>query len=330
MSGKLSGETFLVFSAFIVLILSASYCSAIGISPSRSTVFFQPGLQETHEFYVINNADELLEVELYKKGELADYVTLEKEYSIIGANDRELFTYELNLPESLNGYGIFDTRIGAREADSDESSMMGGRAGVESQLWVIKLYEGSYCEVKLTVNDAYTGTVVSFGVNVFNFGTESIEGSGVLEISDSSSQKVTSIDLGEASIGSAEFEELYASWDTGEADAAAGQYSAKVVFVYSGEESSAQKWFSLIDKDSENDDSTSGGETSQEGQSGGLVIAPEEQQDIFGLNMSEIIIILIVLVIFIVVIIYFIKNRGKSDSQGAAPASAGIVNEPQG
>jgi len=220
---------------------------ALGISPSRVIIDFQPDLQEIREYTVINNEDEAKTVELYKKGDLADYIILHDTFYALSPNERKTFSYDINLPDSLEGYGIFDTRIGAMET-APEGSMMGGRAAVESQLWIRKLFEGTYIELSLLASDGYAGNIVPISLKITNFGTEDAACSGLLEIFYSD-QKITEFEMSETVIASTGNTDFDIQWNT--VDASAGEHTAKATLLCNTQEFTAEKIFILIQEDGE-------------------------------------------------------------------------------
>ena len=93
--------------AFILIILVIiNQAMALGITPGRTTIDFQPGLEKEIEFSVINNEQKDMRVLFRAEGELARYITLKAESSIVefsASESEKKFAYAVKLPESLSG-----------------------------------------------------------------------------------------------------------------------------------------------------------------------------------------------------------------------------------
>ena len=62
--------------AVLAFLMLCGPVMAIGLSPARQEVDFQPGFEHNYSFYVINTEDRELDVEFYVSGDLAEYITL--------------------------------------------------------------------------------------------------------------------------------------------------------------------------------------------------------------------------------------------------------------
>ena len=105
--------------AFVALLLSLSFLPgvfAIGISPARITMDFEPGLSKTIEYIVFNNENKVLYVEMYKKGDLSQYITLHQISASLQPGEAKTFTFDLKLPQEISTPGVHDNRIGAIES----------------------------------------------------------------------------------------------------------------------------------------------------------------------------------------------------------------------
>ncbi|MFH1445052.1 MAG: hypothetical protein ABIF08_01060, partial [Nanoarchaeota archaeon] len=223
----------LVLLVFVLALSSMiAGSNALGISPSRVIIDFQPDLQETREYTIINNEDKTKTVELYKKGDLANCITLYDTSYALSPGERKTFSYDIDLPDSLEGYGIFDTRIGAVES-APEGSMMGGRAAVESQLWIRKLFEGTYLELSILASDGYAGNIIPISLKITNYGTEDAACSGLLDIFYSD-QNITEFEMSETVIASTGNTDFDIQWNT--VDASAGEHTAKATLLCNTQE----------------------------------------------------------------------------------------------
>ncbi|MFH1445375.1 MAG: hypothetical protein ABIF08_02755 [Nanoarchaeota archaeon] len=246
----MDGKKLIILTLVLSFSCMISSSEAIGVSPSRLVIDFEPGLQEIREFSILNNGENTLNIEIYKKGDLAEYITLYDTASSLEPGERKYFTYDINLPETLEGFGIFDTRIGAVEA-APEGSMMGGRAAVESQLWIKKLFDGKYAEVNLILNNIYAGDIMNFRIKISNFGTETIDCDTILKIYNSNDESVKEIALEDIVISFDVVDYLNSEWDTETVEA--GDYKAVAIVSYNGKEATDEKMFTLVQTEFEDE-----------------------------------------------------------------------------
>ena len=68
----------LTLGLVIFLLLSIYNASAIGVTPARKTLQFEPGLEQTVTFKILNNEHKDFTAYVYAEGDLKEYVTAEK------------------------------------------------------------------------------------------------------------------------------------------------------------------------------------------------------------------------------------------------------------
>lgn len=233
----------------IALILSAASAGdacALGIGPGRVELDFQPGLSQTLEYLILNNEQKDVTVEVYVGGDLSEYVSCSADTLHFSPQEvTKTFTCDLRLPDSIETPGVRDTRIGvveSMEAVSTEGATMGGRVGVESQLWVRVPYPGYYAEIGLSAPNTAIGEDVMFTLKVSNKGTEPFTASGTIKVFDAA-RELASLDAGQASLQPGESRELTASWPT--EGRGAGEYRAIATVDYSGNIKEAEAMFRI-------------------------------------------------------------------------------------
>ncbi|MDD5416566.1 MAG: hypothetical protein PHU12_01165, partial [Candidatus Aenigmarchaeota archaeon] len=64
----------IIFAISFLIMANLTY--AIGISPARLIIDFEPGMSDTYEYSVINSESRTIYGQVYVKGDLKDYVTL--------------------------------------------------------------------------------------------------------------------------------------------------------------------------------------------------------------------------------------------------------------
>ncbi len=233
----------LYLTVFLTLIFLSGNALALGITPSRTVMDFEPGLSRTITFHIINNENKAMDIEIYKKGDLSDYITLSTErISLSPADSMKGFTTTINLPQSIEGTGRHDNRIGIVEAAPAEGGTMGARIGVEAQLWINVPHEGMYAEIGLSVPDVELGETAVFSINIANKGTEDMTASGKILVYRNDVQ-VAVLNAGQVFIETGQTRTLKPEWST--QGVSAGQYRAVAVVDYPGETLQAEKTFSI-------------------------------------------------------------------------------------
>jgi hypothetical protein len=233
----------LVFLAIILLFLISPQISALGISPGRTTIDFEPGLEKTIKVNVVNTENKEMGVVLYAKGELKDIITFSEDTLLFSADEKEkTFTYSLKLPESMSRPGLYTGEIIALEVPPEgvkEGAVIGATVAVTTQLYVNVPYPGKYIEFDLDILEKEGE--VSFYIPVINKGEEDINELGSSIEIYSGTDKIKEIDLEKISIESEKREELIAKW----ADATPGNYLAKLILNYDSEEEILEKNFKV-------------------------------------------------------------------------------------
>jgi len=232
----------LIATALLVSLLLTNTVYAIGISPSRTEIDFEPGLSETFTFYVVNTEKKAMDVGVYKTGDLSEYITLStNSLSFSQVDSVKSFTVTLNLPQSIEKPGISDNRIGIIESLL-EGIGIGARAGVEAQLWVRVPYPGYYAEVGFDAPDVAVGDTTNFTISITSRGTESMTASGRILVYDGEVQ-IATLDAGQVSLEPDESKTLQAEWST--QGIKPGLYRAVASVNYPGKTVEVEKTFHI-------------------------------------------------------------------------------------
>lgn len=236
---------FLSLTILLSFLLEDVY--AIGVGPSRIVVDFEPNLKKTFTYNVINNEGREIQVEMYVKGALKDYVTLHQTSGKLATREVKVFSFELSLPSMLETPGTYDTRIGVVETLPTirrEGATVGARAGVEMQLWVKVPYPGKYIEIALTAANIKLGEPADFTISISNLGELDVTAKDDVTIFDPSNNLITTVYAGEAFIKSKETGKLFATWTTTK-DVKPGTYRAVATVKYDGKNATTQKTFKV-------------------------------------------------------------------------------------
>ncbi len=225
--------------ALVIFISSAASASAIGVTPGRTTIDFEPGLEKTVTFTILNDEHKAFNAYIYVEGGLSDYITIDQ-YSMdfTESDESKSFTYRVNLPEKLDPPGDHWGRIVVLELPGGLSGSTGkmqitGTVAVVQQLRVKVPFPGKYAQLYLTVDEAEPGETVRFYVKIDNMGKEDIENAVAdIEIVGPNNEQIASLEAGPVSVPSMEKGKLVADW---KADVRPGEYHA-VAVVRHGEE----------------------------------------------------------------------------------------------
>ncbi len=227
---------FLIIMMFsILLIVNIPQASALGISPGRTTINYEEGLQREIKFSVLNSEYKGMKVSLSVQGELKDYVKLSQdlvEFRTIDEN-KEL-TYTVNLPVSLKDKpGLHSAEIVALEdlKDEGEGTHIGATVAVLTQFYVYVPCPGKCIEADLEIVENGEGNPADLFIPVISRGKQKIdEIHAVIEIISVNGDKIDSIETNSASIDAGSRTELSGKWNSTKN----GEYTAKIKVYYDG------------------------------------------------------------------------------------------------
>lgn len=236
--------------AVILLVLSIGPASvqAIGITPGRTTMDFEPGLQKDVSFAVINNEKKDMKVLLYvKEGDLADIITLYN--TLVDFSDDEeskSFRYTVKLPQAIEKPGKHTIEIVAKELPKNvegAAPQVGATTAVITQLIIKVPYQGKYAEIELMIPTVNAGDPVTFFVKANNLGDQDIlRAKARIEILGPTNEVIKVLETAEKPIGAKKREELLATW---EGEINPGAYHAVATLDYDGKLARAEQNFAV-------------------------------------------------------------------------------------
>ncbi len=219
--------------------------SGLGITPGRTTIDFQEGLEKEISFSVLNNEHKNIEVIFLIQGELNESITLfENNIDFLASEESKQFTYKIKLPQNLEP-GLHTAEIVAFEIPkaSSEGTYVGATVAVVTQLHVYVPCPGKCIDATLNVLDAEQNSTATFIVPVINRGKVGIrDARAIIDIYSPLNEKVGTIETDANSIDSGARTELTGKW---EANVNPGDYLAKVTVFYDEESKSFEKKFSV-------------------------------------------------------------------------------------
>jgi len=91
----------------IVLLIVIEGVLGLGLRPAKTTISFEPDLERTYQFKIVNNDHKDLDVDVEVEGELADYLELPTKTAHLD-KDQELlyFDFKIKLPKELSPGGV--------------------------------------------------------------------------------------------------------------------------------------------------------------------------------------------------------------------------------
>jgi hypothetical protein len=233
--------------AVLVLIGSSGYVQALGVTPGRSTIDFQPGLEVTKSFTITNNEHRAFNAYIYAEDELSQYIIFDQEILEFRESDNSKeFTYRLRLPERIDTPGDHWGKIVVMELPEGWTAPEGetriiATIAVMHQVRLKVPYPGKYLQFEMSVQEAIPGESVKLFVKMYNLGKEDIAKSqAIIDILGPTNEVIATVEAGPASVKSMEKGELLAEW---KADVNPGMYHAEATIRYDGEVGKTQKTF---------------------------------------------------------------------------------------
>jgi len=240
---KIKIYTILSFLSVIILFISTVH--ALGITPGRTTVNFEQGLERTIPFSVLNNEHKKIGVIFMIQGELNRTITLfDNNVEFLPSEESKSFSYKVKLADKLEP-GLHTGEVVAFELPqaNAEGTYIGATVAVISQLHVYVPYPGKYVDVDLMVLDAQQNTTATFIVPVTSRGKLGIkEVRAIIDIYSALNEKIKTIETDYAPLDPGGRTELSAKWPV---NVPSGNYFAKVTVFYDGESRSFEKQFGV-------------------------------------------------------------------------------------
>jgi len=236
----------LMLFVLLILLSIAPRASALGITPGRTTVEFESGLEKEVKFSVLNNEHKNMEVTLLsmlKDDSGASISLFQDSIKFSPSEESKELKYMIKLPEEM-APGLHVGEIVAVEIpqNPEAETFIGATVAVVSQLYIYVPCPGKCIEADLEVLDAEQNSTATFIVPVISRGQLGIgEVRAVIDIYKLS-EKITTIETDFRPLNAGERTELSAKWLV---DAPAGDYSAKVSIFYDGESEIFEKQFTI-------------------------------------------------------------------------------------
>ncbi len=229
---------------------AAANAAAIGLTPGRTTIDFEPNMEKTVTFTIINNEHKNFNALVYAEGDLKDYVALGKNIVEFKETDNtKEFSYAVKLPDKIDKPGDHWAKIivmempPGTEAEKLEGQFVIATTAVVHQLRVKVPYPGKYADLDMVVQEAEPGQTATFFVKLYNLGTEDIyKAFATIDILGPTNEKIAMLESDEIALESKKGGELIIPW---KADVNPGTYHAVATVNYDGKIGTVEKNFGI-------------------------------------------------------------------------------------
>jgi hypothetical protein len=238
---------FLLFGLFMI---SSVY--ALGVTPGRTTIDFEPNLEKTINFDIINSEGKDLDFTLSVDGELSEYVSFENnKISMSSDEGKKTFSYSLKLPSTLEP-GLRTGRVIITEVPEDTGSLeshVSATLAVATQIYVNVPFPGKYASSKLIIYNVQPGEDVTFVFPVSSIGKLDLDVVyATVDVYNKENEKIGTFNTDSVSIPTGERKELVYKWNY---NLSIGEYRADAILNYDGGASSLEGSFIVGSKELE-------------------------------------------------------------------------------
>src|SRR3989338_9208463 len=161
---------------FMLLALPGLSQAALGVSPGKIEINFEPNLEASYTFQAIGD-DPSVELEIFTRGELGKYVSFDKKILAGGG----VFTATLKLPEKIDKPGVHEIMIVVREK-VNEATGIGTAIAIQAPIYIHVPYPGKYAEIALSSHNVNVGEPVNLYLTIISRGKEDINALPEIEI----------------------------------------------------------------------------------------------------------------------------------------------------
>ena len=232
-----------IIMILLIITLASSFATALGLAPASRTMLLG---QDSDEFTIsiINNERKDLELEISAQGDLAEYITFDKNKISMRSNeDRTDVKVKVNIPNNHRlTPGEHTTRISVMQQATGDGDVS-ARLSVSFRLNVRIPYEGPYINLNLFAPNFDKNKGGNFIIQAQNVGSENaLSVVPIIDIYSSTNHKIATL-RGEGKI--INVGETYNFAVPLTEDLPNGIYSASASVVYSGASNKDDKIFTV-------------------------------------------------------------------------------------
>lgn len=237
----------------IVVVLLFLFClsgiSALGVTPARNTIEFEPGFEGSYSFKILNTERMQRELVIYASGELADSIYLEKRRIRFEADEKEkIINYKLSLPQEL-APGLRTAEIIIQEPVkeiTDPDTVVGVTLSLITQVHVHVPYPGRYIDATLNIESAEENEPVIFSIPMINRGkADLLKVYANIDIYNEHYQLIENFNTESLSIKTGQRNQINHEYFH---NLSLGNYNARVTLIYDGESKTLEKTFQIGEK----------------------------------------------------------------------------------
>lgn len=163
----------LLLAVLVLVVLLLPFASAIGVSPGRITINFEPGAIGAASAVVHNTNDYAVDVSVGVEGRYHESFEVE-EFSL-GPRERKSIAIHYVLPDDITP-GTNRQKIVFIENFFDPNAGFGARTGVVLQFDLWKPYPGQYVDMVITPRHVAQGSDTDVLVKLYSRGEEAVSG----------------------------------------------------------------------------------------------------------------------------------------------------------
>ncbi len=230
----------LLAAAVAVLFSLPAGVGAIGISPARIDLNFEPGMNATYSFFVRTEGS-ISDIKIVSKKSdkcgFTDYI--EPSVSEIDLPPGEIFDFYVNveLPEdAFFEPGLHECGVVAEEVAPEGGGGIAAYSAAQTSIWIWVPYPEKYVMTNLNAPNVNISEPVDFALSATSRGTENVTASGLIKVTDPEGRNVATLTTGDVFLASMEKKTMTARWET--TGMPAGTYSASSTVEYGADEPS--------------------------------------------------------------------------------------------
>lgn len=231
----------------IFLILFSFQVLAIGMSPAKIEIDFQPNLRKSITFYAHHNEDYKTNLTFYVKGDLKKYVRLDKDSYYLEGKESVPIIAQLSLPSSWEKPGQSIIFVGVRDNPIEiPLGTITATVGVEAAIIINVPYPGKYAEIILEADNVDINETANFRIRFRNLGKERINYiQGELVVYDERDKEIAKIPVKHSGIEAGLETVIGANMKTD--GLRAGPYKVIAILDYDGKKTTSETMFRIGD-----------------------------------------------------------------------------------
>ena len=237
----------ILLNGILIMLLILPNILGLGITPGRTTINYEKGLEQEIDFSVLNSDHKNMEILLTVRGELNDSITLyDSLVNFMPSEESKNFKYKIEMPNNIAlEPGLHKAEIVALQIPKkgSDGTYVGATIAVISQVYVYVACPGKCIETDLNVLDAEENSTATFIVPIINRGKLDIGSArAIIDIYNLDYEKKGSLETDTLSVPSGSRTELSGKWGV---NLNSGNYIAKISVFYDGETKTFEKQFSI-------------------------------------------------------------------------------------